>query len=397
MIIQHLVTLITCLALAFVRSWSLTLAILSTVPLVIVIQAIAQRHGMPLYERECAGTAKAGTLLERAMSNIATIKAFNASSREANNFNRVVDDIRFDANRSSTVWGVTLGFSQFQSMTLFIQAFGFGSKLVRDRQISPGDVMAVFWACLIGATSLQAAVPFFQAFAKGQISMAALVTFIEQPTPTHISCHSSASLPMTATQSLRAMSAPAHLRGIRSAECSGEFTLRNVTFAYPSRPDLPVLQDVSIYLPAHETTFVVGGSGSGKSTLAQLLLRMYEPQQGSIELDNRSFTHLDSRWVQQHICAVNQGCMLFNMSMHDNVAIGLAGTGDGARRHEQASRSQVVAACRVALMHEFIRDLPQGYDTPLGTGGANLSGGQKQRLAIARAWIRDPTVLILGG
>lgn len=396
MIIQHLVTLITCLVLAFVRSWSLTLVILSTVPLVIFVQAIAQQYGMPLYERERAGTAKAGTLLERAMSSISTVKAFNASTREINRFNLVVDDVQRNANRSSAVWGVSLGFSQFQSMTLFIQAFGFGSKLVRDGQNTPGDVMAVFWACLIGATSLQSAIPFFQAFAKGQMSMASLVAFIEQPTPSSPS-HNIGSPQKSATLSpLDGASLLPRLRGIRPAKCSGEFTLRNITFAYPSRPELPVLQDVSMYLPAHETTFVVGGSGSGKSTIAQLLLRMYEPQHGSIDMDNQSFSHIDMQWAQQHICAVNQGCMLFDMSLHDNVAMGLAGVGDGAKTYKHASRSQVVAACRVALMHEFIRDLPEGYDTRLGTGGANLSGGQKQRLAIARAWMRDPAVLILG-
>ena len=331
------------------------------------------------------------------MSTIATVKAFNASSRETNNFNRVIDEVQHNANRSSAIWGFSLGFGQFQAMALFIQAFGFGSKLVRDGKISPGDVMAVFWACLIGATSLQSAVPFFQAFAKGQMSMASLVTFIEQPTPSPPHQVSLDSPQKSATlSSLGGVLGPIRLRGIRPTKCSGEFTLRNVTFAYPSRPELAVLNDVSMYLPAHETTFIVGGSGSGKSTLAQLLLRMYEPQHGSIELDNQSFSHIDMQWAQQHICAVNQGCMLFDMSLHDNVAMGLAGARTGSRTHCQVSRSQVVAACRVALMHEFIRDLPEGYDTRLGTSGANLSGGQRQRLAIARAWMRDPTVLILG-
>ncbi|KAF8586910.1 P-loop containing nucleoside triphosphate hydrolase protein [Ramaria rubella] len=391
MIIQHLVTLVTCLVLAFARSYSLTLVILSTVPLVMVVQTVAQRFGIPLYERERAGNAKAGTLLERAISNIATVKAFNASSRETNAFDRVIDDIQRDANKGSTVWGVSLGFSQFQSMTLFIQAFGFGSKLVRDGHISPGDVMAVFWACLIGATSIQSAVPFFQAFAKGQMSMAALVAFIEQPTPDP----SPDTAPKSAIPFSLGSTSPKRIRGICPSKCSGEFTLRNVTFAYPSRPEIPVLQDVSLYLPAQETTFIVGGSGSGKSTIAQLLLGMYEPQDGSIELDNQMFSYIDAQWTQRHISAVNQGCVLFDMSVHDNVAMGLASAGDNARPHERATRSQVVSACRVALMHEFIRDLPEGYDTRLGTGGANLSGGQKQRLAIARAWMRDPTVLIL--
>ncbi|KAF8508728.1 P-loop containing nucleoside triphosphate hydrolase protein [Hysterangium stoloniferum] len=382
MIIQHLVTVITCMVLAFSRSWALTLVILSTVPLLVLVQAISQRYGIPMYERECTATGKAGSLLERAISNIATVKAFNATAREERSFNRAVDEVKVHANSSGTVWATNMGISQFLSMTLFIQAFGFGSKLVRDGKISPGDVMSVFWACLIGATSLQTVLPFLQTFAKGKMSMASLVAFIEQPTPTP-------PLPAVSNSPLKTANPFASgiligLRGLRPAKCSGEFTLRNVTFAYPSRPDIPVLKDISIYLPAHEMTFIVGGSGSGKSTIAQLLLRMYEPQFGSIELDNQSFAHIDIDWAQRHIGAVNQGCVLFDMSVHDNVSMG-----------SEATREQVVNACRVALMHEFVRDLPQGYETRLGTGGASLSGGQKQRLAIARAWIRDPTVLIL--
>jgi ATP-binding cassette subfamily B (MDR/TAP) protein 1 len=185
------------------------------------------------------------------------------------------------------------------------------------------------------------------------------------------------------------------LQKIKPASCKGAFDLRNVTFSYPSRPDMPVLEDVSIYLPDCDTTFIVGGSGSGKSTLAQLLLRLYEPNSGEILFDEQDFFHLDTEWTRSHIAAVSQGCILFDMSVHDNVAMGLAGS-DSGRKPSDATREEVIAACRSALMHDFVRDLPDGYDTMLGNGGANLSGGQKQRLAIARAFMRNPTVLILG-
>jgi ATP-binding cassette subfamily B (MDR/TAP) protein 1 len=158
---------------------------------------------------------------------------------------------------------------------------------------------------------------------------------------------------------------------------------------------MPVLEDVSLFLPARETTFIVGDSGSGKSTVAQLLLRMYAPQRGAVQLDDQDVAFLDEEWTRAHVAGVSQGCILFDMSVHDNVAMGLAGPGTG-RRPEDATREEVIDACRAALMHDFIRDLPDGYDTMLGTSGANLSGGQKQRLAIARAKLRNPTVLILG-
>jgi ATP-binding cassette subfamily B (MDR/TAP) protein 1 len=155
------------------------------------------------------------------------------------------------------------------------------------------------------------------------------------------------------------------------------------------------LSNVSLFLPARETTFIVGGSGSGKSTIAALLLRLYSPTSGSIHLDDQDVAFLDGRWAATHVAGVTQSCLLFDASVHDNVAMGLAAPGS-ARRPEDASREEVIEACRVALMHEFIRDLPDGYDTRLGNGGANISGGQRQRLAIARARLRDPTVLILG-
>jgi ATP-binding cassette subfamily B (MDR/TAP) protein 1 len=182
---------------------------------------------------------------------------------------------------------------------------------------------------------------------------------------------------------------PTYLKKIVPSKCVGELAMHDVTFAYPSRPTMPVLEDVSLFLPAHETTFIVGGSGSGKSTIAQLLLRMYEPQHGIIQLDDQDITYLDDSFTRQHLAGVSQGCILFDMSVHDNVAMGRVDGGE-------VTREEVVDACRAALMHEFVRDLPDGYETKLGNGGANLSGGQKQRLAIARAKLRNPSVLILG-
>lgn len=170
-----------------------------------------------------------------------------------------------------------------------------------------------------------------------------------------------------------------------------------MTFTYPARPDDYVLRDVSIFLPAEELTFIVGPSGSAKSTVTQLLLLIYQlnSEHGMIKLDDQDIRYLDQDRVREQVACVSQTCVLFDMTVHENVAMGLASAAS-RRRPESVTRAEVEAICTAALMHQFISELPDGYDTKLVHGGANLSGGQKQRLAIARALLRNPMILILG-
>jgi ATP-binding cassette subfamily B (MDR/TAP) protein 1 len=182
---------------------------------------------------------------------------------------------------------------------------------------------------------------------------------------------------------------------ITPPRCSGELALHNVTFAYPSRPTIPVLFIVSIFLTANEITFIVGSSGSGKSTITQLLLRPYNLQVGHITIDEQDIQFLDDGWMKANVAGVSQSgvVILDGKSVFENVAAGVFG-----RRVHALAKEEVEDACRTALIHEFVLDRPNGYDTLLGggAGGAGLSGGQKQRLAIARARLRNPSVLILG-
>ncbi|HEY2148596.1 MAG TPA: ABC transporter ATP-binding protein, partial [Pirellulales bacterium] len=169
----------------------------------------------------------------------------------------------------------------------------------------------------------------------------------------------------------------------RPAHIAGRIELRDVSFRYDD--DRPVLDDVSALIEPGEVIALVGRTGVGKSTLAKLLLRFYDPTDGRLLLDGLDLRDLDLTWLRRQVGVVLQDPIIFSASIAENIAFGRPG----------ATREQIETAARQGQLDEFVRSLPEGYDTELGERGVNLSGGQRQRLAIARAFIKDAPILVL--
>lgn len=183
-------------------------------------------------------------------------------------------------------------------------------------------------------------------------------------------------------------------QGTTIPDFQGNIKVSNIDFAYPSRPDVPILKNFSIDIPANKTTAFVGASGSGKSTIFGLLERWYSISAGEITLDGHQLTDLNLQWLRTSVRLVQQEPTLFTGTIYQNVADGLSGTSMNDLPEEE-KRRLVKEACESSYAHDFILELPNGYDTMIGERGASLSGGQKQRIVIARSIISNPRVLLL--
>lgn len=365
-------TFLAAFIIAFIKYWKLTLILLSTVFAI----SLSMGSGSTFIVNYTAKTqeeyAKGGTVAEEVISSIRNATAFNTQDKLARQYDTYLIEAEKWGRKLQMVLGVMIAIMMTIIYLNYGLSFWQGSRFLVQGEVGVGQVLTILFAVMIGAFSLGNVAPNAKAFTSAVAAGRNIYAAIDRHSPID----------------------PGATSGRMLDSVSGTIELRHVKHIYPSRPEVVVMENVNLVVPAGKQTALVGASGSGKSTIVGLVERFYDPVGGAVFLDGVNIQELNLRWLRQHISLVQQEPILFATTIYENIRYGLLGT-----QHENLPKEKVTEmienAARMANAHDFISNLPEGYETHVGERGFLLSGGQKQRVAIARAIVSDPKILLL--
>ncbi|KAI1491435.1 P-loop containing nucleoside triphosphate hydrolase protein [Biscogniauxia mediterranea] len=383
-IIQTLSMVISALIIAFTHSWKLSLVTSSGLVLITLCYSVTIPfvvRNMKLVED---ASIKGSAVAAEAFGSIRMVAACGAELKMVERYEYWVEESKRRGTPLARIIAIQQATIYFSVYGTFALAFWFSVRLLLNFEIANVGTLIVVLLCImmivIAVGHIAAPIS-----AAARAAGAASILFVGIDAPKQV------------------------VAGVKHPEVSAteNIVLWNVNFTYPTRPNLKVLDNLNLILPAGKTTAIVGPSGSGKSTIVALIQRWYDMdgdmdknqliyyfRNGSVTVGGRKLTDIDLKWWRAQIGLVQQEPFLFNQTIFQNVANGLIGT-EWEDASAEKKRELVEQACKEAYADEFIARLPDGYDTHVGDAGIRLSGGQRQRLAIARAIIKQPKILIL--
>ncbi|XP_048487595.1 multidrug resistance protein homolog 49 [Plutella xylostella] len=367
LILQGFSSLFIGLVIGFIYSWKISLVGCAMLPMLVGsvwLEGVISKKSV-LKERAIMETFSG--LATEAVVSIRTVQSLAVENIFLKKLSASMDLATEELAVQNRWRGVVYGTSIYAPFLCFMSTSCYGMFLVADEGLQYNHVLIVTVSIMYGAYILGASLIHAPNFNSARACGARIIATINR-------------VPKVKTAD--------GLKDRRDWVATGDYSFNNVEMSYPTRPHLKVLQGLTLKVESGKTVALVGASGCGKSTVLQLLLRFYDPDSGTIELDNLDITKaVTLPRLRRQLGVVQQEPTLFDATLADNIAYG-----DNGRA---VSMQEIIAAAKAANIHNFIASLPNGYDTNLGPGGAQLSGGQKQRVCIARALIRSPRLLLL--
>lgn len=342
--------------------WELTLITLLPIPILIFLALKFERQIHPAFREMRQAMSDLTTAVQENITGVRTVKSFAREGHEVNKFSIRSDAYQKNQVRASSTWARFFPAMELTANLCAVILLIAGGLMVINETLKLGEFVAFF----------------------------SLIWYIIGPMwglGFHINAYTQ--FKASGERVLTLLNEHVHVKNVQDAvavdeqNTQGHVRFENVTFNYPDKP--PAITDLSLNAPPGSVIGFLGGTGSGKSTVIQLLMRAYNVKKGSISLDGMDIRNLDVQSLRKQIAPVFQETFLFSASIRDNIAYGVGGVTD----------EEIIRAARLAKAHDFILEMPLGYDTVVGERGMGLSGGQKQRIAIARALLKNPRILIL--
>ncbi|KAI9225562.1 MAG: P-loop containing nucleoside triphosphate hydrolase protein [Piptocephalis tieghemiana] len=334
-------------------SGKLTAVMMIIVPPIAVISVIYGRYVKELSRKTQGALGDITKVAEERIGNIRTVQAFTREKDEVVRYDTRVQEVFNLAKKEAMASGIFFGGAGLSGNLTVLAVLGMGGNMVMNQAITVGELTSFLLYTAYVGSSLMGLTSFFSEFMKGVGASARIFEIVDR------------------------VSLIPHQKG--------KITFEDVHFSYPTRSDTAIFRGLDFTVNPDTVLAIAGASGGGKSTIASLVLRYYDPQGGRILVDGVDLRDLDLAWWRNQVGIVSQEPTLFAGTIEENIAYGRSGS----------TPEEVRNAAEQANCTSFIQSFPNGFDTYVGERGISLSGGQKQRIAIARALLKNPTVLIL--